>query len=173
MVPFKIGLFYHISPKYTSGIAEFPRLCYTVSGDHNEQHSTFFCRRRYCCPDFAGDPIFQKAYILLMTVIPENLKQMIRECVSFCRVCGAEECFITRKGKKISVMGRYFLDYRKQKVIDYAERHRDRVAEHKFNIQFSHSVVSDCLQPHGLQYTRPPCPSPTPGVHSDSRPLSQ
>ena len=37
---------------------------------------------------------------------------------------------------------------------------------------FSHSVVSDSLQPHGLQHTRPPCPSPTPGVYSDSHPLS-
>ena len=31
--------------------------------------------------------------------------------------------------------------------------------------QFSCSVLSDSLWPHGLQYTRPPCPSPTPGVH--------
>ena len=39
--------------------------------------------------------------------------------------------------------------------------------------QFSRSVVSDSLRPHELQHTRPPCPSPTPGVHSDSRPSSQ
>ena len=39
--------------------------------------------------------------------------------------------------------------------------------------QFSHSVVSDSLRPHGLQHTRPPCPSPTPGVCSNSCPLSQ
>ena len=39
--------------------------------------------------------------------------------------------------------------------------------------QFSHSVVSDSLWPHELQNTRPPCPSPTPGVHSNSRPLSR
>ena len=39
--------------------------------------------------------------------------------------------------------------------------------------QFSHSVVSDCLRPHESQHARPPCPSPTPGVHSDSRPSSQ
>ena len=37
-------------------------------------------------------------------------------------------------------------------------------------VQFSRSVVSDSLQPHESQYARPPCPSPTPGVHSDSRP---
>ena len=32
--------------------------------------------------------------------------------------------------------------------------------------------VSDSLQPHGLQHARPPCPSPTPGVYSDSSPSS-
>ena len=38
------------------------------------------------------------------------------------------------------------------------------------SVQFSHSVVSNCLRPHKLQHTRPPCLSPefTPGVHSDS-----
>ena len=35
------------------------------------------------------------------------------------------------------------------------------------------SVMSDSLQPHETQHTRPPCPSPTPGVHSDSCPSSQ
>ena len=33
--------------------------------------------------------------------------------------------------------------------------------------------LTDSLQPHESQHTRPPCPSPTPGVHSDSRPSSQ
>ena len=41
------------------------------------------------------------------------------------------------------------------------------------SVQFSRSVVSDSLRPHESQHARPPCPSPTPGVHSDSRPLSQ
>ena len=40
-------------------------------------------------------------------------------------------------------------------------------------IQFSWSVVSDSLRPHELQHARPPCPSPTPGVHSESHPSSQ
>ena len=39
-------------------------------------------------------------------------------------------------------------------------------------LQFSHSVVSDSLRPHELQHPRPPCPSPTPRVHSDSCPSS-
>ena len=41
------------------------------------------------------------------------------------------------------------------------------------SVHFSHSVVSDSLRPHESQHARPPCPSPTPGVHSDSRPSSQ
>ena len=41
------------------------------------------------------------------------------------------------------------------------------------NQQFSGSVVSDSLRPHGLLHARLPCPSPTPGVYSNSCPLSQ
>jgi len=41
------------------------------------------------------------------------------------------------------------------------------------SVQFSRSVVSDSLRPHDSQHARPPCPSPTPGVHSDSSPWSQ
>ena len=40
------------------------------------------------------------------------------------------------------------------------------------SVQFSHSVMSNSLQPHESLHARPPCPSPTPGVHSDSCPLS-
>ena len=40
-------------------------------------------------------------------------------------------------------------------------------------VQFSHSVMSDSLAPHGLQHTRPPCPSPIPRVDSNSFPLSR
>ena len=43
----------------------------------------------------------------------------------------------------------------------------------EFSIQFSCSVVSDSLQTHGLQYARPPCPSPTSGVYSNSCPMNR
>ena len=46
--------------------------------------------------------------------------------------------------------------------------HLDKVG----SVQFSHSVMSDSLWPHGLQHARPPCPSPTPGVYSNSSPSS-
>ena len=41
-----------------------------------------------------------------------------------------------------------------------------------YSVQFSRSVMSNSLQPHGLQHTRPPCPSPTPRVYSNSCPFS-
>ena len=43
----------------------------------------------------------------------------------------------------------------------------------KGSVQFSCSIVSNSLRPHELQHARPLCPSPTPGVHSDSHPSSQ
>ena len=49
------------------------------------------------------------------------------------------------------------------------EKSRIKGKGSQFNsVQFSHSVVSDSLRPHELQYARPPCPSPTPRVYSNS-----
>ena len=45
-------------------------------------------------------------------------------------------------------------------------------AEPLSSVQFSRSVMSDSLQPHESQHARPPCPSPTPGVHPNPCPLS-
>ena len=44
---------------------------------------------------------------------------------------------------------------------------------HPSSVQYRCSVVFDSLRPHGLQHARPPCPSPAPGVYSNSCPLSQ
>jgi len=41
------------------------------------------------------------------------------------------------------------------------------------SVQFSHSVMSDSLWPHELQHARPPCPSPTPGIHPNPCPSSR
>ena len=51
-----------------------------------------------------------------------------------------------------------------------------RITENKAcisSVQFSRTVVSDSLRPHESQHARPPCPSPSPGVHSNSRSSSQ
>ena len=42
----------------------------------------------------------------------------------------------------------------------------------EYSVQFSHSILSNSLQPHESQHSRPPCPSPTPGVYSNSCPAS-
>ena len=47
------------------------------------------------------------------------------------------------------------------------------VISRSYSVQFSRSVVSNSLRSHELQHSRPPCPSPTPGVHPNSWPLSQ
>ena len=55
-----------------------------------------------------------------------------------------------------------------------AQQWRPSAVKKKYNsVQFSRSVVSNSLQPHGLQYTRPPCSSPIPGACSNSCPSSQ
>ena len=51
--------------------------------------------------------------------------------------------------------------------------HEKKLDTLSHSVQFSHSVVSDSLQPHESQHARPPCPLPTPGVHSNACPLSQ
>ena len=47
-----------------------------------------------------------------------------------------------------------------------------RKSESMWSVQFSRSVMSNSLWPHGLQHARPPYPSPTPGVYSNSCPSS-
>jgi len=47
------------------------------------------------------------------------------------------------------------------------------VVSKEASVQFSLSVTSDSLRPHGLQHARPSCPSPTPGVYPNSCPLSR
>ena len=53
------------------------------------------------------------------------------------------------------------------------KRHHFATVVHISSVQFSHSVVSNSLQPCGLQHARPPCPSPAPGVYSNLCPLSR
>ena len=61
------------------------------------------------------------------------------------------------------------------KIIQYLGIYLPKETKELFisSVQFSHSVMSDSLRPHESQHARPPCPSPTPIVHSDSRPSSQ
>ena len=54
----------------------------------------------------------------------------------------------------------------------WREGKREVRTQSRDQVQFSHSVLSDTLRTHGLQHTRPPCPSPTPGVYPNPCPLS-
>ena len=56
---------------------------------------------------------------------------------------------------------------------DFCQQTNVSAFEHTVSVQFSHSVMSNSWQPHELQHARPPSPSPTPGVHSNSCTSSQ
>ena len=58
-------------------------------------------------------------------------------------------------------------------ICDELRRGLYKTSRNNRSVWVSCSVVSNSLRPHELQHTRPPCSSPTPGVHSDSRPSSQ
>ena len=78
---------------------------------------------------------------------------------SWCRIC----CTVNRYG-----LGTHCLTLPESLLC------REASVDHHFSsIQFSCSVMSNSLQPYGLQHTRPPCPSPTPRVYSNSCPWSQ
>ena len=64
----------------------------------------------------------------------------------------------------------YYTTFQNKEILLYAINTNEPWGS---SVQFGHSVVSDSLQPHESQHTRPPCPSPTPGVHSNSCPSSR
>ena len=60
-----------------------------------------------------------------------------------------------------------------QQAMENSERDGNTRPPYLSSVQFSHSVVSNSLRPHESQHARPPCPSPTPGVYSNSCPSSR
>ena len=88
-----------------------------------------------------------------MILLPPSLYDILFEYV-LCMLCSCSGCLLN-----------ILLPFFPQKLI-LSRQHGSN------SVQFSRSVVSDSLWPHGLQHARPPCPSPTPGVYSNSCPLS-
>ena len=95
-------------------------------------------------------------------------------------------CRNLKKFKVIHLLTGYNYQLRKRKKKDSPLilkslnidlRHRNDIQRSlrwwSYTVQFSLSVVSDSLRPHESQHIRPPCPSPTPGVHPNSCPLSR
>ena len=71
-------------------------------------------------------------------------------------------------GSKITTDGDYSHEIKRRLLLG-----RNAMTSIFSSVQFSRSVMFDSLQHHELQHARPPCPSPTPGVHSDSHSLRQ
>ena len=78
-------------------------------------------------------------------------------------------------------LGKNFFDLRNKAIISLNSLNIPYIAllqlyislcKHFSSVQFSYSVVCDSLRPHGLQHARPPCPSPSPRVYSNSCALS-
>ena len=68
----------------------------------------------------------------------------------------------------------YIIAHQVREKVQMTSRHSSLYVMYTLSsVQFSSSVMSDSLRPHESQHARPPCPSPTPRVHSDSRPSSQ
>ena len=73
-----------------------------------------------------------------------------------------EYCSVIKKNEFESVLMRWMkLEPIIQSEVSQKEKHQYSIS----SVHFSQSVMSNSLQPHELQHTRPPCPSPTPGVH--------
>ena len=77
-------------------------------------------------------------------------------------------CFVNTKIFKMYISKYYYWFHSQECLLGIANEILSVLS-----IQFSSSVMYDSLQPHGLQHARPPCPSPTPGVYSNSCPLGQ
>ena len=58
-------------------------------------------------------------------------------------------------------------------VLLYLQERSAHLIPNQCSVQFSHTVMSNSLRPHGMQHARPPCPSPTPRLYSNSCPLSR
>ena len=87
-------------------------------------------------------------------------------------------CYVDFWKRQLHDSNVLFLWYTIRKILSYmiplyAMSTLNKCGCTEISVQFSLSVVSNSLQPHELQHARPPCPSPSPGVHSDTRPSSQ
>ena len=114
-----------------------------------------------CHPLFLQPSIFPS-----IRVLSSELAFCIR-----CQSIGASASVQMKKWLLLSAFKPHFMCWPKfQKIFCFSVS--NYVNDDFSSVQFSCLVVSDSLRPHELQHARPPCPSPTPRVHSNSRPVS-
>ena len=133
------------------------------------------------CSDYCTIALISQASKVMLKILKARLQQYMNRKLpdiqaGFRKGIGIRDqianiCWIIKKGKEFQ-KNIYFC------FLDYAEAF-DSVDHNKLwkilirSDQISRSVMSDSLRPHESQHARPLCPSPTPRVHSDSRPLNQ
>ena len=106
--------------------------------------------------------------VLCEQVAPQGQESRLGICLSFPHTSpDTQSVTICRREKEITFFWHHCTLSKGQAPLPSA------LVSKRSSVQFSPSVVSNSLQPHESQHARPPCPSPTPGVHSDSHPLSQ
>ena len=97
------------------------------------------------------------------TPVPQPFEVCGTASLKMCTPAGGDE--VSTRERQTHMLGRHAKD---------TNRLWDRLKTQKMSsVQFSRSVVSDSVRPYESQHTRPPCPSPTPGVYSNSCPSSQ
>ena len=94
---------------------------------------------------------------------------MFRRCVLRCKLTNTAAKPMTSSTIKVHNNNRFLSSTDLQEIVTCL----NYILLLTSSVQFSRSVTSDSLWPHESQHARPPSPSPTPGVHSDSPPSSQ
>ena len=100
----------------------------------------------------------------------DTLYYLMRESFKFLLEEGIGRFF---SSSKVIFPTVYWLKHQGVAVVHPVHSKTVVIAPQFTSVQFSHSFMSDSLQPHGLQHARPPCPSPTPRACSNSCPSSQ
>ena len=124
--------------------------CSVLESSHNHLPNSSPCK--YCLPQN-------------WSLVPERLGTTTRTSCLWC----LWSCHFPSDLEKL-LLTSYYKSNAWEKSENISKKNKSQLLS---SVQFSCSVMSDSLQCHESQHARPPCPSPTSGVHSDSRPSSR
>ena len=129
--------------------------------------------------EYSGLTSFRMDWLDLLAV-QGTLKNILQHHSSKASILQRSAFFIVQlsypfmtTGKTIALMRWIFVSKVMSLLFNTLSRFVIAFLPRSSSVQFSCSVMSDSLRPHGLQHARPACPSPTPGVYSNAWPLSQ